>query len=518
MTIHQRGIPVRNADAPQGEHIPKVKNDPISVAVNLRPYQGEKAKEHFKTTDPGVDVTKLPLIGKPLARAMKSRKFQFFLIVPNQIIFWIVIISGIFGITDPGRNFGPAITWYLWFCLVFVMMVVVGRAWCSMCPFGGFGEWIQRRALFQRTQKALGLGKKLPESWAGHGLVISVGTFLVLTFIEEYFNIAGPGAPIATSLMVIGIVTFALLSFLVFERRTFCRYICPLSSLIGTVGAMGMVSGFRTRDREVCMSCSTKDCMRGSEDGYGCPWYTWPGSADSNSMCGLCSECYKSCPSDNIGLFVQSPLKSVIAPVRRKADVGLAVSILLGLVLYQQYNAMSWYATLDTKLNSFLHFPHYPDPIGYFGGIGLGVVVVWLLALGVRKVSGAFTSGSNKTTWFTTLCYALIPITGADYFARQLPKFFKHVPRVLSSIGQPFGLHPGVYNVRLLTDPRIVTVQLMVMGLGTAASLYAAYRISGRDLATQSRRPQVAVAASLLMVFAISVLATLIYLPMHAAS
>jgi len=47
-------------------------------------------------------------------------------------------------------NFGTAITWYVWFCLVFVMMVVVGRAWRSMSPFSGFGERIQRPAARRR--------------------------------------------------------------------------------------------------------------------------------------------------------------------------------------------------------------------------------------------------------------------------------------------------------------------------------------------------------------------------------
>ena len=517
MTLKQGSSPSQGgkveSDRPVG-----LRNDPISVAVNLRPYQGEKAKEHFKTTDPGVDVTRLPLIGKFLARAMKDRKFQFLLIVPNQIIFWIVIAVGIFGIADPGRNFGPAITWYLWFCLVFVMMVVVGRAWCSMCPFGGFGEWIQRKSFFKRTQKALGLGRKVPESWAGYGLVISVATFIFLTYIEEYFNIAGPGAPIATSFMVIGIVTTALLSFLVFERRSFCRYICPLSSLIGSVGSMGMVAGFRTRDREVCMSCQTKDCMRGSEDGFGCPWYTWPGSADSNALCGLCSECYKSCPSDNIGLYVQAPLTSVIQPVRRRLDIGIAVAALFGLVFYQQYNALGWYGTIDNKLNSILHWPHYPDPVAYLGGIGLGALAVWGLTMLVRAIGKPLAGSSSKSSWFTTIAYALIPITGADYFSRQLPKFFKHVARVGSAIVNPIGIHPGIYNTRLLTNPSIVSVQLAVMGLGTAASLYAAYRISLRDLGPQSSRPKAVVTATLIMVFAISVLATIVYMPMHAAS
>ena len=280
--------------------------DPIPAAVRLRSTDHTGLAERFGPSDPepGLELTRDPRV----ARLLRNRKFQFLLILPNQIVFWTVIFVGIAGTAIPGLNFGAAITWYIWFCLVFVMMVVVGRAWCAMCPFGGFAEWVQRRTFWRRTQKALGLGRKFPEPLARLGFLIPVASFLLLTWIEEFFNIAAPGNPADTSWMVVGIVSSALLFFLVFERRTFCRYVCPLSTLIGTVGSMGSVAGFRTKDRDVCLSCSTKSCMRGGDDGYGCPWYTWPGSADSNLSCGLCTECFKACPEGNVGLFLQRPL------------------------------------------------------------------------------------------------------------------------------------------------------------------------------------------------------------------
>src|SRR5487761_1690805 len=354
--------------------------DPVAVAIRLRPPVRSGVAERFGPSDPpkGWDLAAHPKI----AQILRSRKFQFALILPNQLIFWAVIFLGLLGTVVPGLNFGTAITWYIWFCLVFVMMVVVGRAWCVMCPFGGFAEWIQRRTFWRRTQRRLGLGRKLPEPIARYGFLLSVGSFLLLTWIEEYFNIAGPGGPWATSFMVLGIVASALLFFLVFERRTFCRYFCPLTALIGTVGAMGSVAGFRTRDRNVCLTCTTKDCMRGGVNGYGCPWYTWPGSADSNLACGLCSECFKGCPENNIGLYVQKPLTSVVAPTRRRADVAWAVAVLWGLVIFQQFNVTSAFVSLDGWLNRALHLA-YPNPVDYVGIIAL----VALAMAGMAKVA-----------------------------------------------------------------------------------------------------------------------------------
>ncbi len=504
--------------------------DPVAVAIRLRPRQREGASERFAASDPtpGWDVARHPLV----ARVLHNRKFQFLLILPNQIVFWTGIFVGLFGTAIPGLNFGAAITWYVWFCLVFVMMVVVGRAWCAMCPFGGFAEWIQRKTFFQRTQKTLGLGRKFPEPLARMGFILPVGTFLLLTWIEEYFNIAGPGNPASTSFMVIGIVATALIFFLVFERRTFCRYICPLTSVIGTIGSMGSVAGFRTRDRDKCVSCETKDCMRGGDDGFGCPWYTWPASADSNLYCGLCTECYKSCSEDNIGLFLQKPLTSVVAPMRRRADVAWAIVLLWGLVLYQQFNALSVYSNFDNWLNTHLHFPHYPDPLAYVGLIGLLALVMAGIAWGIAALSarrdvhferaGSFVDrGSKFRAYFVPVSYGLIPVVGADYFARQLPKFFKSAPRVIPAAQHIFGFagtNSTLYNTRMLSDPRIIAVQVAVIGLGTLGAVWAMWRITNRELVGVSRSALIVRSATLGLVVLCGAAAALLYVAIQAAN
>jgi len=517
--LGQAGDSVGTAPAP----------DPVPIAIRLRQPQRTGADARFGPSDPprGWDITASPKV----ARLVRDRRFQFLLILPNQIIFWTVIFVGLLGTAIPGLNFGTAITWYVWFCLVFVLMVVIGRAWCAMCPFGGFAEWVQRRTFWRRTQRTLGLGRKFPEPLARYGFLLSVATFIGLTWIEEFFNIAGPGNPADTSWMVVGIVSSALIFFLVFERRTFCRYLCPLTTLIGTVGSMGSAAGFRTRDRDVCLTCQTKDCMRGGEQGFGCPWYTWPGSADSNLYCGLCSECYKACPEGNIGLFLQKPLASVTAPTRRRADVAWAIALLWGLVCYQQINATNLYAAVDNRLNSVLHFPHYPDPVAYAGLIGLLALViagaVWLIAAGFARPDLRFPAGGNFLdrssrfrAYFLPVAYGLIPVVGADYFARQLPKFFKHAPRLVPAVQQTFGLggiRSPLYQARLLSDPRIVITQVTVIALGTAAALWSTWRIASRELVPVSRGTAGVRAAATVLVLACGVAEAWLYVLMNAA-
>jgi hypothetical protein len=332
--------------------------------------------------------------------------------------------------------------------------------------------------------------------------------------------------------MVVSIVASAALVFLVFERRTFCRYLCPLSALIGTVGAMGSAAGFRTRDRNVCLTCSTKECMRCGEDGYGCPWYTWPGSADSNLYCGLCTECYKACPEDNVGLYLQKPLTSVVAPNRRRIDVAWGIALLWGLVLYQQVNALSVFGVVDTRLNRSIAFPHYPDPVDYVGVI----VLLALATAGVASVAARFLArrdlnlstpgnflerGSRFRAFFAPITYGLIPVVGADYFARQLPKFFKHSPRLVPAVEHVFGAsgtQSTLYKLRLLTNPRIVVVQVAVIALGTVAALWTTWRIANRELVPISRSATAVRIATLGFVLVCGVAAGALYVLMHAAN
>jgi NosR/NirI family nitrous oxide reductase transcriptional regulator len=483
------------------------------MAVRLREPVRTGAEDHFSATDPSprLELTRFRLV----RRVLSSRLFQFLFILPNQIIFWFVIFTGILGLADPTRNFATVITWYIWFAAVFLLMVGVGRAWCLMCPFGGFAEWVQRLTLWKRHPRVLTLGRRWSRSLSRYGLIPSLLVFVALTWFEEYFNIAGPGVPAYTSYMVFFIIALALTTFLVFERRTFCRYLCPLSGLIGTVGSTGMVAGFRTKNRDVCLSCPTKDCMRGSERGYGCPWYEWPGSATSNLMCGLCAECFKNCPSDNIGLFVQPPLTSVVQPARRRWDIAVVALGLFGIVVFQQVNALPWYAIVDGSLNRLMHFPGYPNPLDYLGAIAATMAVAVgyfalvraltarrqppLRALGADTAHGAVgrTRWAAFEPWLTPLAYGLIPLVASDYLARQLPKLFDHALRIVPAISDPFDLgwnlfgtaHSPLYAAHLLSNAWVVRVQVMVIAVGAIGSLYATLRIVRRDLSSLAARP-----------------------------
>lgn len=457
-------------------------NDLPATLTRTRPPIEQGVAEHFSDSDSRADLTTWPVIGPILKLGLKRRYFQFSIILPSQILFWLVVFVGLLGVADPNKNFATAITWFIWFALIFPLTLVIGRVWCVTCPFGGFGEWIQRKTLWARKQKSLGLGWKMPKGMAEYGLMFSAILFIGMTWLEEYANIAGPGDPHLTSFMILGIITFSVLTFIFFERRTFCRYLCPLSSLIGTSGSTGMIAGFRPKNRTKCLNCQTKECMRGGEKGYGCPWYIYPASSDTNSYCGLCSECYKACPYDNISVYAQKPLTSVVAPTKR---IGLAwaVAALFGLVIFQQWNALGAYTTLDNWLNTVTHFPNYPNPIDYIASIAAVVGIFALIAfLLSRSLSLKTKITSSFKSWFAPLMYMFIPLMGADFLARVMPKFFNHAAAAIASIPEAFGKQVGFADFHILSLSWLLRLQYIIMALGTVGALYAISRIAKKDM------------------------------------
>jgi NosR/NirI family nitrous oxide reductase transcriptional regulator len=461
---------------------------------------------HDERGRPGYDLTRIPV----LAWWIRRRSWQFQLIVPNQILFWVVIVVGFVGTVRFDENFGTTITWFVWFSLVFLMIMVTGRGWCAMCPFGGLAEWIQRGRLWRGRRgdgsPRLGLGRPVPVWLSQYGYITTAFMFGLLTWIEEYYQVADESSPMRTSWTVIGIIIVALASFLAFERRSFCRYLCPLGGLIGVLGAVAPVVGFRTRDRRVCRQCTTKDCLRGNENAYGCPWFNWPGGSDSNVSCGLCGECFRACPSGNVGLFVQPPLAGLVRARDHRADVAWTVAILSGIMAHQHLGTTKAYETAETWSNDLVGLAHGPNPFLFVLVSAACTMLLVAPAAAARRLlyrcprGGLPDRGPSfvyRVTpfrmFFTPLAYAAIPLLGVDFLAVEMLAFTQHSPKVVAAVGRLFGAAPedlaGMMSAQLMSPPAVVRLQVVVLVLATLTSVAVAWRITGDRVGRVARSP-----------------------------
>jgi hypothetical protein len=116
---------------------------------------------------------------------------------------------------------------------------------------------------------------------------------------------------------------------MLFERRSFCRYVCPVGGFIGLYSNLAPVE-LRVIDTQVCKAHASKSCYQGSENGYGCPWNVYPGGMTVNTNCGLCMECLRTCDYDNIALNLRALGADVTPKNKPKLDEAYKAFIMLG--------------------------------------------------------------------------------------------------------------------------------------------------------------------------------------------
>ncbi len=262
-------------------------------------------------------------------RLLRSRWLQWSLTVLTLVFFVLAIVAGLAGTPAGNRNFGIVFVWIVWWALLILLLVpFAGRLWCGICPIPAPGEWLQRRTLVRPRSagKLYTLGKKWPRRfrniWLQNAGFMGVALFsaVILT------------SPFVTALVLLGFVLVAIGTSLVYERRTFCRYLCPVGGFIGLYSQVAPIE-LRVKDASVCAGHTDKTCYTGSDEGYGCPWMVFPGSLMSNTYCGLCTECLKTCTHNNIALFARQPGADLHQTTGHKLDEAYKGLIMLACAL-----------------------------------------------------------------------------------------------------------------------------------------------------------------------------------------
>jgi len=370
-----------------------------------------------------------------------QRWFQFALIVPNLLAFTIVILSGIFGIPVGAKNFSIIFVWIVWWALLIVVLVPFGaRVWCAMCPIPAFGEWLQRKSFVSVNAGGMGLGRRWPRRL--RNLWLANFGFLTIALFSPIVTTR----PMVTGLLLLGLMAVAVVTHLVFERRAFCRYLCPVGGFLGLYSMAAPVE-LRRIDAEVCRQCRFKSCYRGSTPeslrvggvgGYGCPNFEFPGGGmERNTYCLLCTECVKACPYGNITINVRPFGTDLLVEKGWKLDEAFKAFIMLGSAILYSIIMIGPWGTLKDWANlggwGFL----------VYAAMFLGSILLLApgLHLGVsallRRVAGARSVPLSEV--FVNTSYALVPVGLFGWIAFSLAFVLPNVSYAVSVLSDPFG-------------------------------------------------------------------------------
>jgi ferredoxin len=368
-----------------------------------------------------------------IRQLLGKRPFQFVLQLPMVIILLLIILSGFFGNQNPNKNLAPLITWNLWWVILLIDVLFLGRLWCLACPWDALASWTQRLALWKRKQRLISLLYSWPKSLRN----IHIATFLFVAFIGLELGLNVVHIPIITALMVLVLTAMAIGAAVLFEKKAFCQYVCPVGRIIGLFSMFSPLELRRT-DTTICRSCRTKDCFHGNEKGYPCPTNQFMGGMETNTYCTLCTECIKSCPQDNLSLNVRSYGADLFHFSRPRLDEAFMLLVLLALASFHgfamtpQWTAFSSYMMQIFKVG---------DLTAFYLGMGLFFLVplvLYTLLLGCSFHLLKIPHVSFKSA-FCYLTYPLLTIGLFYHVAHNLSHIFGEILNVVPVLSDPFG-------------------------------------------------------------------------------
>lgn len=389
---------------------------------------------------------------------LKSRYPQWMILAVMLAGYVFAIVAGLVGTPVGNRNFSIVFVWIAWWAvLILVAVPFFGRGWCSVCPIPLPGEWLQRGAVLappDRRPKWLNLRwpKILRNIW------LQNVSFLLLALFSSVLLTT----PSITGIVLASMLFVAVALSMVFERRAFCRYLCPVGGFIGLY-SQGAPVELRIKDKQVCVACEGKPCYNGSAAGYGCPWDVFPGGLSKNTYCGLCLECIRTCPHDNIAIRLR-PFGADFGKPGAKLDEAFKAFVMLGAAMIYAAVLLGPWGTLKNAAY------HVGTPAWYLYALVFVVVIFGVLP-------GLFTLGllpvRDLSTWkqrFATLSVALIPLGLMFWVAFSLSFVLTNATYILASLSDPLGLGWNLFGTAgIAWQPLLTTLVAPLQTLALVA-------------------------------------------------
>ncbi|MEW6185804.1 MAG: cyclic nucleotide-binding domain-containing protein, partial [Thermodesulfobacteriota bacterium] len=239
---------------------------------------------------------------------------------------------------EPDTNPGMLITWLIWFPILPISAFLFGRIWCGMCPIAGIGDFFARFKKFNLPA---------PKFLKSMNFWLVILAFLFLEFTEELFGVADK--PLATGLLLMIIISLSVLFCVFYERKTFCRYVCPLAAVLGTYSTLSIVEV--RGNKKVCQTqCGQHTCFKGSEKTEGCPMFSYPASLNSNTECMLCLNCLKNCDNRGVQVNLRPPLQELWHQHQPNFSISFFGVVLIGLMARHQFIHLTYWKTWEQSL------------------------------------------------------------------------------------------------------------------------------------------------------------------------
>ena len=434
------------------------------------------------------NVLDWPVIGGML----RSRAFNYVLIVPTLIIFLFIVLVGLLGQQDT-TNPATLLTWILWWPAVIFSFMILGRIWCVACPFGYVGDL---------TQRVFSFGLKPPRILKN--MWWRLGLFLALTWLTTVWNLYG--WPWGTAWLALTLTIGAVSLGVIYQKRTFCRYVCPVG---GVFGLYAMTSPVRiaVKDKNICQrNCPEKDCAQA------CRWFEFAPTLERSTDCNLCLDCARACPHDNIVLQGQ-PIGAELAdfqPHRKSLDEATMVAAVVGVSLFQTVVMLNAWPQWEATVSNWLHIPS--GPILYtVTYLTIGLVIPALLVAAISYISSSREERRGDIfRAFRAYAYIFLPLGLALHAAHNFKHLFGEGGAMVAGVRRALASYTGWAALAPPEGAGLVsafgpTTMFVIQSVALLGGLYLAFWIGVTVLRRVAGQPGKALATAMpVLLFAVA--------------
>jgi len=383
-------------------------------------------------------------------------------------------------------NLANLVVWSYWFPLVIVSAVLLGRAWCTVCPM----------ELVTSAAARLGLRRPVP-AWLRSGWVMTA--FYAAILLVGVHTLGIHRVPHRMAVYLVVLLGAAVLTGLVFEKRAFCSYVCPVGHLLGLYARCAPLE-WGAADRGVCEACRTKDCVAAANLyrtlRHSCTSGLYPAALANNHDCLLCTHCAKVCPNDNLRFSARRPLADFFRPFGlTAAQLGFIV-VVSGFVVYE---VLSEWPTSEGILlwapNQVTAALGLAGPAANFAAaVTLFVAFPGALVL-VFGAAARLAGGTAMAETARTFGILLLPTAAAGHVIKSALKTTSRLPYWGPALADP----PGIETARQVVaktaavDPGLAQASqpyvTAVMVAALAAALAAVVGMLWRSPTVTAQRP-----------------------------
>jgi ferredoxin len=297
-----------------------------------------------------------------------------------------------------------------------------------------------------------------------------------------------------TAALIIVLAIAAVVTGLIFQRRSFCRYLCPITGLQGLYSMLSPIE-LRAADRNLCRQDCAQACYRGTATVGGCPMVEFPATMERNNYCNYCFQCVKACPQDNWLLRLRTFGKDLWASSHRSAGEAYLAFVLVGVTTVVTAQMLPIWAPLVAALSKAI-----PDsirvtmrPVIYLTltesviFFSVSLIAVPLLGLAAAWIANRFAPASaprTKHIW-VRFAYMFVPVGLAMHLAHNFSHILFEGKSIVAATQSalnrftPWTLGEPVWKISPLVSPDVVSfLQLFFVLGGLVLSIIAGYRLA----------------------------------------